>query len=62
MAYLGEDFARAVTGKLKLLSAGVDRLVICASPRMLGQGVSRYEGRAMGMANLAPRVTGSSAR
>jgi protein required for attachment to host cells len=37
MAHLDDDFARAVTGELKLLVAGVDRLIICASPRMLGR-------------------------
>ena len=36
-AHLDDEFARAVTGELKLLTAGVDRLILCASPKMLGR-------------------------
>ncbi len=37
MERLDDDFARAVTAELTLLTASVDRLIICASPRMLGR-------------------------
>jgi protein required for attachment to host cells len=37
IAHLDADFARSIIAELAGLVAGVDRLIICASPRMLGQ-------------------------
>jgi len=37
MARLDTDFVRSVAPEIERLAAGADRLIICASPRMLGR-------------------------